>query len=80
MSTENAPYPADAEPPYLRLDGPNQWLPEGVLPGFRDAVNEFFARLGAVADELMEVLSVGLGLAPSTSTTCSANGRCRSPS
>ena len=21
------------DPPYLRLDGPNQWLPEHVLPG-----------------------------------------------
>ena len=64
VSTEHPPYPPDAEPPYLRLDGPNQWLPEDVLPGFRAAVDEFFARLGAVADELMEVLSVGLGLAP----------------
>ena len=35
-----------------------------MLPGFRGAVEEFFTRLGAVADELMEVLSVGLGLAP----------------
>jgi isopenicillin N synthase-like dioxygenase len=62
VSTENPPYPADAEPPYLRLDGPNQWLPDDVLPGFRDAVGELFVRLGAVAFELMEVLSVGLGL------------------
>jgi isopenicillin N synthase-like dioxygenase len=62
VSTENPPYPADVEPPYLRLDGPNQWLPEAVLPGFRALVEEFFQRLGAVADELMDVLSVGLGL------------------
>ena len=65
VSTEHPPYPADAEPPYLRLDGPNQWLPDDVLPGFRAAVEEFFARMGAVAERLMEVLSVGLGLAPS---------------
>ncbi len=64
VSTENPPYPADIEPPYLRLDGPNQWLPEAVLPGFRALVDEFFERLGAVADELMDVLSAGLGLAP----------------
>lgn len=62
VSTENAPYPPDAEPPYLRLDGPNQWLPDPVLRGFREAVEELFDRMGAVADELMEVLSVGLGL------------------
>lgn len=62
VSTENPPYAADAVPAYLRLDGPNQWLPDDVLPGFRDAVSELFTRLGAVAFELMEVLSVGLGL------------------
>lgn len=60
--TEHPPYPADAMPPYLRLDGPNQWLPEEVLPGFRAAVEELFDRLSAVAFEMMEVLSVGLGL------------------
>jgi isopenicillin N synthase-like dioxygenase len=62
VSSEYPPYPADAVPPYLRLDGPNQWLPEDVLPGFRALVEEFFAQLGAVADVLMEVLSTGLGL------------------
>ena len=36
-------------PPYLRLDGPNQWLPDDVLPGFHRAVDELFTRLGAVA-------------------------------
>jgi isopenicillin N synthase-like dioxygenase len=62
VSTENPPYGIDAEPPYLRLDGPNQWLDESVLPGFRDVVEQFFTRLGAVANELMAAMSVGLGL------------------
>ncbi len=66
VSTEYAPYPPDVEPPYLRLDGPNQWLPEAVLPGFRAVVEEFFRRLGAVADELMAALAVGLDLPPDT--------------
>jgi isopenicillin N synthase-like dioxygenase len=66
LSTENPAYPADALPAYLRLDGPNQWLAEDVLPGFREAVTSFLARVGVLADELMEVLAVGLGLAPST--------------
>jgi isopenicillin N synthase-like dioxygenase len=64
VSTENPPYPIDVEPAFLRLDGPNQWLPEDVLPGFHALVDEFFVRLGAVADELMGVLSTGLGLDP----------------
>jgi len=62
VSTENPPYPAGAMPPYLRLDGPNQWLPDDVIPGFHAIVDEFFTRMGAVAYELMDVLSTGLGL------------------
>lgn len=64
LSTEWPPHPGDAQPPYLRLDGPNQWLADDVLPGFRSVVAEMIGRLGALADRLMEVLSVGLGLAP----------------
>lgn len=62
LSTEHSPYAPDALPAYLRLDGPNQWLPESVLPGFHSIVSEFLARMGALADDLMEVLAVGLGL------------------
>lgn len=62
LSTENDVHPADAEPEYLRLDGPNQWLPDEVLPGFRDAVNQWLQYMGDLAWELMEIMSVGLGL------------------
>ncbi|MCY7300557.1 MAG: isopenicillin N synthase family oxygenase [Ilumatobacteraceae bacterium] len=62
VSSEYSPYPLAIEPAYLRLDGPNQWLPEQALPGFHAVIEEFFDRLGAVAWELMEVMSVGLGL------------------
>ena len=62
VSTENPTYGPDAEPVYLHLDGPNQWLPEDVLPGFHALIEEFFVRMGAVAWELMRALSVGLGL------------------
>jgi isopenicillin N synthase-like dioxygenase len=62
VSTENPPYGIDAEPPYLRLDGPNQWLDDALLPGFRAVVEEFFIRMGALAGELMSSMSVGLGL------------------
>jgi isopenicillin N synthase-like dioxygenase len=62
LSTEHATHPADAEPAYLRLDGPNQWLPDDVLPGFHAAVDEWLRRMGDLAWELMEIMSVGLGL------------------
>ncbi len=68
VSTEHSPRPADVEPAYLRLDGPNQWLAEDVLPGFRAVVEEFFDRMGALADELMSALAVGLGLPADTFT------------
>lgn len=66
VSTEHPPRARDVEPAYLRLDGPNQWLPEDVLPGFRALVLEFMARMGALAGELMEVLALGLGLPATT--------------
>lgn len=66
VSTEHPPRPLDSEPAYLRLDGPNQWPDETVLPGFRALVLEFMARMNALARELMEVLAVGLGLPPAT--------------
>ena len=66
LSTENPSYPPDALPAYLRLDGPNQWLPEDVLPGFRATVTEFMDRMAALADELMEILAVGLRLPADT--------------
>jgi len=66
VSSEHPPRAADIEPKYLRLDGPNQWLSEDVLPGFHAVVDEFFDRMGALADELMEVLAVGLDLPADT--------------
>jgi isopenicillin N synthase-like dioxygenase len=51
------------DPVFLRLEGPNQWLPDAVLPGFRALVLEYMARMGAIADTLMRGISRGLGLA-----------------
>ena len=62
LSTENPPFAADAEPIFLRLDGPNQWPPESALPGFRSVVSQFLARAELLADELMGLLALGLGL------------------
>ncbi len=62
VSSEHPAYPRDVEPEYLRLDGPNQWLPESVLPGFRATVTEFFARMDVLAHRIMAVVATGLGL------------------
>jgi len=54
----------EVEPSYLRLLGPNQWLPDEVLPGHRELVLAWFRELRALADRLLRLLSEGLGLAP----------------
>lgn len=66
VSTEHPARPATCQPAYLRLDGPNQWPPDDVLPGFRPLVEEFMSRMGVLAEELMAVLAVGLGCPPDT--------------
>ena len=60
--TELPPRDADVEPRYLRLEGPNQWLEEADLPRFRALVERFQLEMGALADELMAAMSIGLGL------------------
>lgn len=62
--TELDPRPTGVQPEYLRLEGPNQWLDDAVLPGFRYLVERFQTEMGALADELMAAMCVGLGLDP----------------
>ncbi len=60
--TELEPRPRDVEPAYLRLEGPNQWPDEALLPGFRALVERFQTEMASLADELLAALSAGLGL------------------
>jgi isopenicillin N synthase-like dioxygenase len=62
--TEWPPRSPNVEPAYLRLLGPNQWLPDDVLDGHRTLSLRWFEQLGALADRLLRALSVGLGLEP----------------
>jgi len=62
--TEWPAHDRHVEPPYLRLLGPNQWLPDAVLPGHRELILAWFRELGALADRLLRLLSEALGLAP----------------
>lgn len=52
----------DVEPHYLRLLGPNQWMPDELAPGQRTLVLDWMNQLGALADDLLRVLALGLGL------------------
>lgn len=58
-------WPAESlqvEPPYLRLLGPNQWLPDDVLSSHRELSLQWFTELGRLAERLLRALSLGLGL------------------
>ena len=59
-----APYPdlPDHHPDNRGVEGENRW-PAG-LPGFRDAMLEYFAACEVLAFELLEAACTGLGLAP----------------
>jgi isopenicillin N synthase-like dioxygenase len=52
----------DVTPTYLRLLGPNQWLPESVLPGFRDALDTWLREVNILAGTLMGLLATSLNL------------------
>ncbi len=52
----------DAEPAYLRMMGPNQWLDERHLPGHRNLIEQWIGQLHRVGLDLLELLSVALGL------------------
>ena len=62
LCTANDPYTYDIDPSFLRLDGPNQWLDEEMIPGFRSLVEAFMTMMGAIADQLMSALSSAFGL------------------
>jgi len=61
--TERPAQRPDADPPYARLLGPNQWLADELLPGHRELVESWTAELHRVGNDLLRILSLGLGLA-----------------
>ncbi|KAJ2987143.1 hypothetical protein NUW58_g4667 [Xylaria curta] len=44
------------------LQQPNVWLPEDVLPGFREFTTKFYWRCFDVAKELLRAIALGIGL------------------
>jgi isopenicillin N synthase-like dioxygenase len=60
--TDHPARPRHVMPGYLRLLGPNQWPPEQLAPGFRPALERWFAEMGALADDLLRLLALSLEL------------------
>ena len=56
---------SDADEPHpLRLLGPNQWMPDDIVSGHREITLRWMRELGTLADRLLSLLAIGLGLAP----------------
>ncbi len=59
-------WPVDETPqadrPSSRLHGPNQWLTDDVLTGHRAVTLRWMHDLGALADRILSLLAIGLGL------------------
>ncbi len=56
--------PREVEPHYLRLLGPNQWPPDDIHPGLEALMREWYAEMGGLADRLLGLIALGLGLPP----------------
>ena len=81
--TDHPARPRDATPRYLRLLGPNQWPPEELAPGFKPALDRWFADMAALAIKL-SIAGAGDYSASSWRrviwTPFSARSACHSPS
>ncbi len=60
--TEHQPVTTDGHPHYLNLLGPNQWLPEEILPGFKASILQYIHEMRQLGDQLMSLLAIGLDL------------------
>ena len=52
----------EVEPHYLKLLGPNQWLPESILPEFKPLSLRWIDEAENLSTKLLSLLSTGLGL------------------
>lgn len=55
----------DDRPVHHRLLGPNQWMPDDVIAGQRELTLRWMNDLGALADQILELLAIGLDIDPS---------------
>lgn len=49
--------PRNTQPPYLNLQGPNQWLPEDVLPGFSQSLFVLSVHIAGASDRSLPIKS-----------------------
>ena len=71
IAIDAPPAPPDALPPYLRLQGHNQW-PDEALPELRPCVEEYAEHMGRLSNDLTDALGMALGLQPRCSASSSS--------
>ncbi|DBA97254.1 TPA: hypothetical protein ACH3X1_015002 [Trebouxia sp. C0004] len=54
--------PADSEEAKLLLHGPNQWPPEGLLPGYKAAMQAYMDAIRGLANRLLPLIAIALQL------------------
>lgn len=60
----NAGVPVSKIPDYVRLYGPNQYVPSSVLPGHEDVVKKWFSSCSDLSTSLTSAIEAALGLSP----------------
>ncbi|KAA1469511.1 Clavaminate synthase-like protein [Dentipellis sp. KUC8613] len=55
---------AEGRPEYLRLWGPSQWPPEDALPGFKETLLAYLAKVEKLSYEFIGLVAEALGLPP----------------
>lgn len=56
------PHGRGSGPDYLRLLGPNQWLPDHHLPGHREVMETWVGQCTALASDLLRLIALALGV------------------
>ncbi|KAJ7591383.1 hypothetical protein C8J56DRAFT_935363 [Mycena floridula] len=54
----------DGDRDYLRLWGPSQWPQEDLIPGFKDATEQYLFEIQTLADSFVPLIAEALGLSP----------------
>ncbi|MFT5111866.1 MAG: isopenicillin N synthase-like dioxygenase [Parasphingorhabdus sp.] len=71
--SERNPCNESSLPAYYHLLGPNQWLPNEILPEFKSLSLEWFTQAGELANRLLTILTEGLELPPGSLTNLFKN-------
>ena len=76
-ATEAKPFPSEctSETPFLNLHGPNQFLPDSILPGHASLVQDWFSACTALSNSLTSAIEQALGVSAGSLTAFLGNDK-----